>query len=412
MNGYALAIAAALALDFALNLVADLLNLRALGRELPAGFDDVYDPESYRRSQAYARAQTRFGIVTRSAELALLGVFWGAGGFAWLDGATRGLGLGNVATGLAFIGALALGQALALLPFRWYATFVLEERFGFNRTTHATFWADLAKGALLAIVLGGALLAAVIAFFERLGPGAWVTCWAVVVGATVVLQFIAPTWILPLFHRFTPLDQGELCDRIVAYSKSVGFPLAGLFVVDGSRRSSKANAFFTGFGKQKRVALFDTLIEKHPPAEVVAVVAHEIGHYKKHHILLGLGISALHTGLLFALLAQFLERPGLFQAFGIQSPSTHAGLVFFGLFYTPVELLLQLLLQALSRRNEYEADRFAAATSGLGRELAQGLKRLSADSLTNLTPHPFYVLLHHSHPPLVQRVAALARERR
>ncbi len=412
MNGYALAIAAALALDYVLNLVADLLNLRALGRGLPAGFDDVYDAESYRRSQAYVRAQTRFGVVTRSAELALLALFWGAGGFAWLDEATRGLGLGAVATGLAFIGALALGQALALLPFRWYATFVLEERFGFNRTTRATFWADLAKGALLAVVLGGALLAALIAFFERFGPGAWVSCWALVVGATVVLQFVAPTWILPLFHRFTPLDQGELCDRIVAYSKSVGFPLAGLFVVDGSRRSSKANAFFTGFGRQKRVALFDTLIEKHPPAEVVAVVAHEIGHYKKHHILLGLGLSALHTGLLFALLAQFLERPGLFQAFGVAAPSTHAGLVFFGLFYTPVELLLQLLLQALSRRNEYEADRFAAATSGLGRELAQGLKRLSADSLTNLTPHPFYVLLHHSHPPLVQRVAALAREQR
>jgi STE24 endopeptidase len=410
MNAYALLILAALLADYAVNVAADVLNLRALRPELPPEFSDVYDAASYRRSQEYTRARTHLGFVTSTFELAVLLVFWWSGGFGDLDRFARGFGWGPVGTGLVFVGALMLARGLLALPFRYWSTFVLEERFGFNRSTRATFWADLLKGTALGALLGGLLLAAVIAFFERFGAGAWLLCWAFVAVLTVLLQFLAPTWILPLFNKFTPLDEGELRDRIVAYSSSVGFPLAGLFVIDGSRRSTKANAFFTGFGKRKRVALYDTLIAKHATDELVAVVAHEIGHYKKKHILQGMALSLLHTGLLFALLAFFLREEALFSAFGVQQPSTYAGLVFFGLLYTPVELILQLLLQAFSRRNEFEADRYAAATTGLWRELAQGLKRLSADSLSNLTPHPLYVALHHSHPPLARRIEALRRE--
>jgi STE24 endopeptidase len=216
---------------------------------------------------------------------------------------------------------------------------------------------------------------------------------------------------MPLFNKFTPLEDGELRARILAYAEKVGFPLAGLYVIDGSKRSTKANAFFTGFGRTKRVALFDTLVDRHETDELVAIVAHEIGHYKKHHILQGMVVSILHTGVLLALLALFLRQSEVFAAFGVVRPSVAAGLFFFGLLYTPAELVLQVFLQALSRKNEYEADRFAAETTGLARELGAGLKRLSAESLSNLTPHPFYVALHHSHPPLAARLAALARGR-
>jgi len=407
VNPYALLILAAILLQNGLALAADLLNLRALSPTPPPGFEDVYDAERYARSQEYTRARTRFSFVPQAFDLVLLLAFWFLGGFAWLDGAARALGFGPIGTGLAFIGALALGKTLLDLPFRYYATFVLEERFGFNKTTRATFWADTAKGLALALVLGGPLLAAILYFFERAGANAWLLCWGAVALFTVVLQFIAPTWIFPLFNKFQPLEEGELRSAVLAYARKVSFPLEGLFVIDGSRRSTKANAFFTGFGKRKRVALFDTLIEKHPTEELVAVVAHEIGHYKRGHILKGLVLSILQAGAVFWLLSLFLHRVALFQAFGIETPSVHAGLVFFSLLYAPLELVLSLAMQAFSRRNEFEADAWARETTGQPERLASALKRLSADSLSNLTPHPLYVALHHSHPPLVERVRAL-----
>jgi STE24 endopeptidase len=367
----------------------------------------VYDAERYARSQEYTRVRTRFSFWPQALDLAVFLAFWFAGGFAWLDGWTRGLGLGPVATGLVFIGVLLVAKAGLDLPFRYYSTFVIEERFGFNKSTRATFWADAAKGLVLAVVLGGPLLAAILWFFERAGAAAWLWCWGATAVFTLFVQFVAPTWIFPLFNRFEPLEEGELREKLLAYARRVSFPLEGLFKIDGSRRSTKANAFFTGFGRRKRVALFDTLIAKHPTDELVAVVAHEIGHYKRGHIVKGLVLSVLHAGLLFWLLSVFLAHEGLFAAFGVAEPSVHAGLVFFGLLYTPIELVLALALQAFSRRNEYEADAYARETTGEPERLVSALQRLSADNLANLTPHPLYVALHHSHPPLVERVRAL-----
>lgn len=407
MNAYAVLVLAALLVEYGASLTADLLNLRALRPELPPGFADVYDAERYRRSQAYTRARTRFGFWPASVDLVLLLVFWFAGGFELLDQTLRGLGLGSLATGLLFIGALALGHAVVRLPFAWISTFVIEERFGFNQTTPRTFWLDRLKGVLLMVVLGGPLLAAVLWFFERAGEAAWLWCWLVMTLFSITLQYLAPTLILPLFNRFKPLEDGELREAVLAYARRVSFPLEGLFVIDGSRRSTKANAFFTGFGRRKRVALYDTLIEKQTVGELVSIVAHEIGHYKRHHILLVTALGVLQAGAMLFVLSLFLKERGLFEAFGVSQPSVHAGLVFFGLVYAPVELVLSLLTQALSRRNEYEADRFARETTGSAAPLISGLKKLSADSLDNLTPHPFYVLLHHSHPPLARRVAAL-----
>lgn len=407
MNAYAIVVLAALLFEYGLHLAADLLNLRALRPELPEGFEDVYDKDRYRRSQEYTRARTRFSLVPATFDLVLLLVFWFAGGFGWLDTTVRGFGHGPIVTGLLFVGALVVGKSLVGIPFSWYATFVIEERFGFNKTTPKTFWMDRVKGLVLAALLGGPLLAVILWFFESTGSLAWLWCWAVTTAFTVVLQFVAPTWIMPLFNKFEPLVEGELREAVLSYADRVGFPLQGLFVIDGSRRSSKANAFFTGFGSKKRVALFDTLIEKHGTDELVAIVAHEVGHFKRGHIVKGTVLGILQMGVVFFLLSLFLDNHGLIHAFGVEQTSVHAALVFFGLLWAPIDLVLSFFMQAFSRKNEFEADAFARETTGDSETLVAALKRLSADSLSNLTPHPFYVLLHYSHPPLVERVAAL-----
>ena len=315
--------------------------------------------------------------------------------------------MGSIINGLLYTGILVLAYGIVILPYSIYNTFVIEQRYGFNKTTPATFMADLVKGLLLAAVLGGPILACILALFELAGANAWLLCWAAVTGYVLVIEFIAPNWIMPLFNKFTPLEEGDLRTAILGYAGSVDFPVQNLFVIDGSRRSSKSNAFFTGFGRNKRIALFDTLIAQHTIPELVAVLAHEIGHYKKKHIIWGMVISILHFGLLFFLLSLFINNPLLYQAFYVQQPSIYTGLIFFGLLYTPVEFLLSILMNMLSRKFEYDADRFAAQTITDSSAMTEALKKLSADNLSNLTPHPFFVFLHYSHPPLLQRMEAI-----
>lgn len=406
MNAYAAIVLTALLVGFVIERAADWLNLRALTPEPPPEFRDLYDDERYRRAQEYLRARTRFGIVTASFDLVLLLAFWFAGGFGWLDRVVRALVDGPILRGLLFLGALGLGRLVIGLPFRWWSTFVVEARFGFNRTTPRTFWGDAVKGLGLAVLLGTPLLVVVLWLFEATGDRAWLWGWLVAALYLVGVELVAPTWIMPLFNRFTPLA-GALRDTILSYARSVGFPLEGVFVIDGSRRSTKANAFFTGFGRHKRIALFDTLVETLQPDEVVAVVAHEVGHYKRRHVLQGTVLGIVHLGAMFFLLSVVLARRPIFEAFFVDEPSVWAGLVLFGLLAAPVELVLSVLLHAWSRRNEYAADRFAVETTGAGERLATALKRLSADSLSHLTPHPLYVALHYSHPPLLARIQAL-----
>jgi STE24 endopeptidase len=407
MNVYGLVILLTLLLDYGLNLIADLCNLRALRPELPASFGGVYDADAYRQSQAYTRVQTRFRWAASMCTLVVTLLFWFTGGFNALDEVVRGWGRGPVWTGLAFIGLLILGRLLLSLPFSLYATFVIEGRFGFNRTTLMTFLTDMMKGLGLAVVLGGPLLAGVLAFLQYAGPGAWVYCWVATTLVLLGVQFIAPTWIMPLFNTFQPLEPGPLRQALLAYARRVNFPLQDVYVMDGSRRSSKSNAFFTGFGKHKRVALFDTLIAQLTHPELVAVLAHEIGHYKKKHLLHGLLLSIAHTGVVFFLLSVFLQHQGLFEAFYMQRPSVYAGLIFFGLLFRPLELLLSIGMHIFSRRHEYAADRFAVETFGQPEAMAQALQKLSVQNLSNLTPHPFYVFLHYSHPPLLARLQAI-----
>jgi STE24 endopeptidase len=409
LNAWAIVILAVLLLEYDLEITANVLNLRALDPEVPAAFRDVYDAERYREALRYAGVRTRFGMVDTTADLALVLGFWLAGGFHQIDGAVRGFGLGAIPSGLLFVGSLALGRAILAIPLRWWSTFVIEERFGFNRTTPRTFCVDLAKGFALAVVLGGPLLAAILWLLATAGPWAWLWCWLATAGFLVAVQLVAPTWIMPLFNRFSPLAAGELRDAILTYARSVAFPLSDVFVIDGSRRSTKANAFFTGFGRRKRVALFDTLVEKLQTDELVGVLAHEIGHYKRGHVWKGMLATIVQMGLVFFLLSALIRQPGLFVALGV-APSAHAGLVGFALVFSPIALALSLVGHAWSRRHEREADAFAARTTGHGDRLASALKRLSGDSLSTLTPHPLYVALHYSHPPVLERVRSLCGE--
>lgn len=404
MNLFGIIILATLAGTFLIRLVADVLNLRAASPVLPEAFRDVYEPEAYRRSQEYLKANTIFSLIDSTFDLLLLLVFWFAGGFNFLDQYIRSYGFDPVVNGVLFTGSLLLLQALAGLPFSIYHTFVLEERFGFNKTTPQVFAADLVKTLMLTALIGVPVLAVLFWFFEHAGTYAWLWAWGGMVLFSLLLQYVAPTWIMPIFNKFEPLEDGELRQSIMQYAADVHFPLTGIFVMDGSKRSAKANAFFTGFGRNKRIALFDTLIKNHSTGELVAVLAHEIGHFKKKHILISMVLSMLNLGLVFWLLSLFMNNRQLFDAFFMQETSVYASLLFFMLLYSPVEFLLSILMQILSRHNEYEADHFAVTTYRQGGLLAAALKKLSRQNLSNLTPHPFHVFLNYSHPPVMQRV--------
>lgn len=411
MNAYAVIILAALLGEYALSVLSSALNLRSLSPSVPPEFADVFAADRYARSQEYTRSHTRFGLVRSSVNLIVVLTVWQFGGFDWLDQGMRGFGYGPIRTGLLYLGSLGLASLLLGLPFRLYGTFVIEAQYGFNRMTVATFISDFLKSIILSIVLGGALMTGVLFFFQWAGSLAWFWCWIAATLFLLVVQFIAPTWIMPLFNTFEPLQDGSLRESIVSYARSVEFPLKDIFVVDGSKRSSKANAFFTGFGANKRIGLFDTLIEKHTVPELVSVVAHEVGHYKKGHLLKSLVLQIGYLGALFFVLSLVLERQELFEAFSMTEASVYAGLVFFGLLFTPIDLALSMYVNAVSRKNEFEADAFAAQTTRHGEHLVAALKKLSADSLANLTPHPLDVFLRHSHPPVLQRITALRQVR-
>jgi STE24 endopeptidase len=407
MNPFFFVILIALLIEHAIGVIANLFNLKSLSTKPPPALEGVYQSEEYRKSQEYLRANTRFDFVTSTFDLVVLLSFWFTGGFNYLDQAVRSWGFVPILHGLLYIGILVLGYSLIKLPFSIYRTFVIEERFGFNRTNPRTFALDRIKGLVLAASIGAPLLSGILALFEYAGYHAWIYCWIAVTLFSLILQYVAPTWIMPLFNKFTPLEGGELREAILNYSRSVDFPVKNVFVMDGSKRSSKSNAFFTGFGRNKRIALFDTLIKKHTVPELIAVLAHEIGHHKKKHILQGTIISILHTGVLFFVLSILLGNPGLYDAFYMEQQSIYSGILFFGLLYTPLEMGLSIMMHALSRRNEYEADRFAAETTQHPQHLVEALKKLHAGNLSNLMPHPFYVSLNYSHPPLLQRIRAI-----
>ncbi|MFC1591275.1 M48 family metallopeptidase [Thermodesulfobacteriota bacterium] len=407
MNLYLLCILLILIGNYALSSSVNRLNIRHLSTQLPREFEGYYDAQHYRRSQQYLRDNTRFGMLTSTAMTIATVVFIVAGGFSWIDTAARSCGGGPILTGLVFVGLVLLGSSLLHIPFSVYATFVIEEHYGFNKTTPKTFALDILKVWLLTALIGGSVFAVVLWFFETAGPWAWLYCWCAVTAFQIFFMCIAPVVIMPLFNRFVPLTDGELKQAIEGYARSQGFAIKGVFTMDGSRRSAKSNAFFTGFGRFRRIVLFDTLIEKHSIEELVAIVGHEVGHYKKRHILQHLVIAIATNGCMFFILSCFLNNRGLFDAFGMQHLSIYASFVFFGFLYAPIEMLISFFSNMLSRKNEYQADRYAAASSGRPEALIEALKKLSVDNLSNLTPHPLKVLLSYSHPPVLERIKKL-----
>ena len=409
MNIYLLIILSALIGEFLLRTLVRVLNLKALDSGLPNEFQGYYDEEKYARSQEYTRVNTRFAFFTTSFDLIVILVFILFGGFNFVDQIIRGFGLSTLPSGLAFFGILFFASDLISTPFSLYQNFVIEENFGFNKMTLKTFILDKLKGYLLTLALGGVFLTAILFFFEKTGEYGWLYACGIIGLFMILIQPLFTLVIAPMFNKFTPLEKGELRTAIENYAQKVKFPLSRIDVMDGSKRSAKSNAYFSGFGKQKRIALFDTLLEKHSNDEMVAILAHEVGHYKKHHIKVGILISILHTGLLFWLLSIFIDNSGLFEAFQMKEISVYGGLTFFMILYSPVELVLSVIMNAVSRRNEFQADAYSARTTEKSEHLISGLKNLSVSNLGNLTPHSLSVLLDHSHPPVLERITALKK---
>jgi STE24 endopeptidase len=404
MNKYLIIIMVIILFKYLLNLIIETLNVRNADPDLPAEFEGYYDAKKYKQSQLYLKEKTNFGLFEDSLMTVITVSFILLGGFNFVDNIARGFGWGQIITGLVFLGILMLGSQVINIPFSAYHTFVIEQKYGFNKTTIKTFIADIIKGLILGAIIGGIAFGAVLWFFDKTGQIAWIYCWVALTVFQLFLMFIAPVVIMPLFNKFIPLEDGELKQTLEDYAKTQDFKMQGVFKMDGSKRSTKSNAFFTGFGKFRRIALFDTLIEKHTTDELVSVLAHEIGHYKKKHILKGLLLSILTTGLMFYIMSFFINNQGLFAAFKMENLSIYASLVFFGFLYSPINMIISIIGSILSRKHEYEADRFAIETFKKPQAFIDALKKLTVDNLSNLTPHPAKVFLSYSHPPVLMRI--------
>lgn len=394
--------------NFIIDKVLDYLNAKRFGDPLPDLINDVYNEEEYKKSQEYKKEKYRFGLITSVVSFVATLLFFFLDGFAIVDSWARGFSDNPIIQALIFFGAIMLTADILGTPFSYYNTFVIEAKYGFNKTSLATFVMDKIKGIFMLIIIGGALLAAIVWFFQISGPGFWLYAWAAITVFSVLMNMFYARLIVPLFNKQKPLEEGDLRSQIESYAKKVGFTLDKIFVIDGSKRSTKANAYFSGFGNEKRVTLYDTLINDLEEEEIVAVLAHEVGHYKKNHIILNLAASVLTTGFTLWVLSLFVANPLLSEALNVSKPSFHIGLIAFGVLYTPISELTGLLMNYLSRKFEYQADNYAKSTYA-GEPLISALKKLSKNSLSNLTPHPAYVFAHYSHPTLLQRFRNLKK---
>lgn len=398
-----------------LELIATLLNLKTFPSTPPPELDGLMDQEKLERARSYLAVNSRFDIIKATVSLAILLAFWFLHGFPLLDNLARSLAGNEIIAGLIFLSALFIAQSLISLPFDYYETFVIEEKFGFNKATKALFFADRIKGIALAAVLGLPLMAGILWIFNEV-PNAWLWAWAFVTAFQLIATYLAPSLILPLFNKFTPMPDGELKTEIKALGDKCGFPLQGVFTMDGSKRSTKGNAYFTGFGKFKKIALFDTLIAKSTTPELLGILAHEIGHFRLGHIKQRLFVGILQMGLIFFLIGIAVDPNGSFaralhDAFFVGIVSPHTGLVFFTILLEPASKLLSVLANAWSRKHEFEADAYASQATGSSKALGNALKQLTTDHLSHPAPHKLRIVLDYSHPPLLQRLQALAEKR-
>ncbi len=386
--------------------ILDYLNAKKYGDPVPKELDNLFDAEEYQKSQDYKKTNYSFGLLTSTFSLVLTLGFLLFGGFEWIDSIARSLTDNSMFQALLFFGIILIGSDLITTPFSFYQTFVIEEKFGFNKTTKKTFILDKLKGWLILALLGGGILAVVIWFFQWAGTDFWIYAWIVIAVFTVFMNLFYSRLIVPLFNKQTLLAQGSLKEKIESYAQKVGFELKNIFVIDGSKRSTKANAYFSGFGNEKRVTLYDTLINDLEEDEIVAVLAHEVGHYKRKHIIFNLIASVLLAGLTLFILSLFINNHNMSLAIGVSKPSFHAAMIGFGILYSPISEITGLVMNYLSRKFEFQADDYAKNTFA-AMPLISSLKKLSKKSLSNLTPHPAYVFFHYSHPPLIARIRNL-----
>jgi STE24 endopeptidase len=386
--------------------VLEFINFKALRKDIPSDIQEFYNKEKYQKSLDYQKDQTKFSFLTSAFSFMLSLLMLVLGGFGWIDGLLRPYFQNEITLALIFFGTIMLASDLLTIPFQWYSTFVIEEKYGFNKTTIKTFITDKLKGYVLGGLIGGGLLALLIYLVNTLGVNFWI--WFGLIAAAFILfvNMFYTSLILPLFNKLTPLEEGDLKNAIENFSRKVQFPLDNIYVMDGSKRSAKANAFFSGIGKKKKIVLYDTLVNKHSTDELVAVLAHEVGHFKKKHIIWSYVISILQVFLILFILSKMVFNENLSIALGGSVQAIHLNLIAFGILFSPISGITGLLMSILSRKNEFEADAYAKQTFS-GSALANALKKLSVDSLSNLYPHPVYVFFHYSHPPLLQRLAAL-----
>ncbi len=408
MNTLYYVIIGILSLQFLVEALFDYLNASRYDHPIPEELHDVYDTMEYQKSQSYKKTNYRFGLISAVFSLLLTLSFLVFGGFEWVDQLVRGITDHPIAMALLFFGIIMMGSNILTIPFAYYSTFVIEETYGFNKTSKQLFFIDKLKGWLMTAILGGAILTIIMLFYQWAGNRFWIYAWVLVALFSLAMNLFYSKLIVPLFNKQTPLEEGSLKTKIEGYAQQVGFDLQNIFVIDGSKRSTKANAYFSGFGKEKRVTLYDTLIADLEEEEIVAVLAHEVGHYKRRHILFNLTASILLTGLTLFLLSLFINNPQVSMAIGVSKPSFHAALIGFGVLYSPISELTGLVMNHLSRTFEYQADNYAKTTY-TAQPLISSLKKLSKNSLSNLTPHPAYVFLHYSHPPLIERIRNLKR---
>lgn len=395
-----------LVVQYTMDTLLDHLNAKRFLKEIPDELKDVFEAEDYQKAQSYHQENYRFGILKDGVSLLVVLGFLFLGGFRMVDNLAQNLTENNILQALGFFGILTLGSGIVSFPFSYYQTFNIEEKYGFNKTTKKTFFLDILKSALLSIILGGGVLALIIWFLEWAGNYFWLYVWVIAVFLMVFMNLFYSKLLVPLFNKQTPLEPGNLKTAIENYAQKVGFDLKNIFVIDGSKRSTKANAYFSGFGKQKRVTLYDTLINDLEEEEIVAVLAHEVGHYKRKHIIFNMASSILLTGLTLYLLSLFINVPQLSLAIGVDRTSYHAGLMAFFLLYSPISILTGLVMNYISRKFEFQADDYAKNTFA-SHPLISSLKKLSKSNLSNLTPHPAYVFVHYSHPPLMERIKNL-----
>ena len=404
MNYFLIIIITFLVVEFLINLITRYFNISNISYKLPSQFSGIYDKNEYRKTIDYIVDKTKFANVSESIFLFFEIIFILIGGFNYIDIFLRGYFNSSLLVGVLFLWALILISSFLSLPFSYFNTFHIEEKYSLNNSSKKTFLKDFLKSNILSIILGGIIFLIVIYLFNRYENSAWLLAWVAVIIFSIILQYIGPKIIMPIFNKFEEINDQELKDKIIKYCEKENFNIEGIYKMDGSRRTKKMNAFFTGFGKNKRIVFYDTMLEKLTHDEIIAILAHEMGHFRLKHIVKSIVISIITTGIMFYILSFFIMNKQLFSAFKMENLSIYGSIIFFGILYSPINYILSIISNYFSRKKEYEADNFSLKTTSKGSHLISALKKLSKNNLSNLKPHFLNVFLNYSHPPILQRI--------